>query len=95
MSDPDDVRLDGLLAASARRHPSRPALTARGRTWTYAELDGAVDGLARQLRAAGLETGDRVGVLAPKGTEAVLGIYAALRAGAVVAPLDVADPPVR
>ncbi|MFE5871503.1 amino acid adenylation domain-containing protein [Streptomyces roseifaciens] len=95
MSDLDDVRLDGLLASSARRHPSRPALTARGRTWTYAELDRAVDGLARQLRAAGLETGDRVGVLAPKGPEAVLGIYAALRAGAVVAPLDVADPPVR
>ncbi|GGX63672.1 amino acid adenylation domain-containing protein [Streptomyces hiroshimensis] len=95
MSDLDDIRLDGLLATSARRHPSRPALTARGRTWTYAELDRAVDGLARQLRSAGLETGDRVGVLAPKGPEAVLGIYAALRAGAVVAPLDVADPPVR
>ncbi|WP_424890309.1 amino acid adenylation domain-containing protein [Streptomyces sp. XH2] len=95
MSDTDDVRLDGLLAAAARRHPGRPALTAQGRTWTYAELESAVSELAQQLAEAGLEPGDRVGVLAPKGPEAVLGIYAALRAGAVTAPLDVADPPVR
>ncbi|MCC3766837.1 amino acid adenylation domain-containing protein [Streptomyces sp. UNOC14_S4] len=90
-----DIRLDALLAASARRHPDRPALIAEGRTWTYTELDDAVGALARQLTAAGLAPGDRVGVYAAKGTAAVLGIYAGLRAGAVVAPLDVADPPAR
>ncbi|MFF4529555.1 amino acid adenylation domain-containing protein [Streptomyces sp. NPDC001407] len=95
MSDTADIRLDALLAASAHRHPGRPALTAEGHTWTYAELDRTVDELARQLAAAGVAPGDRVGVYAPKGTAAVLGIYAGLRAGAVVAPLDVADPPVR
>ncbi|MGA5131192.1 AMP-binding protein [Streptomyces olivoreticuli] len=95
MSDTADIRLDALLTAAARRHPGRPALTAEGRTWTYAELDDAVDALAGRLAAAGVTPGDRVGVHAPKGTAAVLGIYAGLRAGAVVAPLDVADPPVR
>ncbi|MFI1796237.1 amino acid adenylation domain-containing protein [Streptomyces sp. NPDC020379] len=95
MSDTAGVRLDALLTASAHRHPGRPALSAEGRTWTYAELEGAVEELARQLAAAGVAPGDRVGVHAPKGTAAVLGIYAGLRAGAVVAPLDVADPPVR
>ncbi len=95
MSDTDDIRLDALLTAAARRHPGRPALTAEGRTWTYAELDDAVDALAGRLAAVGVAPGDRVGVHAPKGTAAVLGIYAGLRAGAVVAPLDVADPPVR
>ncbi|MGW1077414.1 AMP-binding protein [Streptomyces sp. NPDC002537] len=95
MSDTADIRLDALLTSSARRHPGRPALTAEGRTWTYAELDDAANTLARRLAAVGVTPGDRVGVHAPKGTAAVLGIYAGLRAGAVVAPLDVADPPVR
>ncbi|MFD0382167.1 AMP-binding protein [Streptomyces stramineus] len=95
MSDTADIRLDALLTASAQRHPDRPALVTQGRTWTYAELDTAVEGLAYQLVAVGVEPGDRVGVHAPKGPEAVLGIYAGLRAGAVVAPLDVADPVAR
>ncbi|MGM1061560.1 amino acid adenylation domain-containing protein [Saccharothrix sp. Mg75] len=86
------VTLDGLLAASAARHPGRPALVADGRTWTYAELDAAVDDLAERIGRAGVRAGDRIGVFAPKSAEAVLGIYAGLRAGAVVAPLDVRGP---
>lgn len=86
------VTLDGLLAAAAHSRPSRPALVDGDRTWTYAELDAAVDELAGALRSAGLRPGDRIGVYIAKSAEAVLGIYAGLRAGAVVAPLDVRGP---
>ncbi|MFI1935384.1 amino acid adenylation domain-containing protein [Streptomyces sp. NPDC020330] len=88
-------RLDRLLADAARDHPDRPAITAGGRTLTYAELERAVTELADALTAAGVRPGDRVGIHLPKSIEAVLGIYAVLRSGAVAAPLDMAVPPER
>lgn len=88
-------RLDALLARSAHTHPDRPALEGAGERWTYAELDRAVDALAARLTAGGLAPGDRVGVYAPKTPATVIALYAALRAGAVTAPLDPADPPER
>ncbi|MFG2637673.1 AMP-binding protein [Streptomyces sp. NPDC048362] len=88
-------RLDGLLADAARRHPDRPALAGQGATWTYAELERAVAALAAELTATGVHPGQRVGVYAPKTPATVIALYSALRAGAVVAPMDVADPPLR
>ncbi|GAA3189828.1 MULTISPECIES: amino acid adenylation domain-containing protein [Streptomyces] len=89
------VRLDALLARSARLHPERTALEGEGESWTYAGLDRAVDALAAELTAAGVAPGDRVGVYAPKTPATVIALYASLRAGAVTAPLDIADPPER
>ncbi|MFJ9418883.1 amino acid adenylation domain-containing protein [Streptomyces sp. NPDC101227] len=91
----DEIRLDGLLARAAKLHPDRPALSGAGQSLTYAELEATVEALAWQLAAAGLAPGDRIGVYAAKSPAAVLAIYAGLRAGAVVAPLDPADPPTR
>ncbi|NUT30411.1 MAG: amino acid adenylation domain-containing protein [Streptomyces sp.] len=88
-------RLDDLLADAARRHPERPALVGHGDSWSYAELEQAVCALTAELTASGLRPGRRVGVYAPKTPATVIALYAALRAGAVVAPLDVADPPLR
>lgn len=88
-------RLDDLLADAARRHPGRPALAGQGESWTYAELEQAVAALAAELTVFGLQPGQRVGIYAPKTPATVIALYAALRAGAVVAPLDVADPPLR
>ncbi|MGW7572740.1 amino acid adenylation domain-containing protein [Streptomyces sp. NPDC054765] len=89
------VRLDALLARSAQAHPDRTALEGAGESWTYAQLNRAVDALAARLTATGVASGDRVGVYAPKAPATVIALYAALRAGAVTAPLDVADPPER
>ncbi|MEV6791607.1 amino acid adenylation domain-containing protein [Streptomyces sp. NPDC051320] len=88
-------RLDALLARSARLHPDRPALEGAGESWTYARLDRAVDALAARLASVGVAAGDRVGVYAAKTPATVIALYGALRAGAVAAPLDVADPPER
>jgi amino acid adenylation domain-containing protein len=89
------ARLDEALIASAERYPERPALTAGGEVLSYVQLDRAVFELAGRLADAGLGSGDRIGVLVPKGIPAVLGIYAGLRLGALVAPLDATDPPER
>ncbi|MEU0009209.1 amino acid adenylation domain-containing protein [Streptomyces sp. NPDC006314] len=88
-------RLDELLAGTARRHPDRPALAGQGDTWTYAELEQAVAALATELTAVGVYPGQRVGIYAPKTPATVIALYSALRAGAVVAPMDVSDPPLR
>ncbi|MGA4879814.1 amino acid adenylation domain-containing protein [Streptomyces lydicamycinicus] len=95
MTAPASVRLDALLARSAQVHPDRTALEGAGESWTYAQLDRAVDALAARLTAEGVAPGDRVGVYAPKTPATVIALYAALRAGAVTAPLDTADPPER
>ncbi|WP_329585127.1 amino acid adenylation domain-containing protein [Streptomyces sp. NBC_01005] len=95
MTTEHPARLDALLARSAQTHPDRTALEGAGESWTYARLDRAVDVLAARLTAAGVAPGDRVGVYAPKSPATVIALYAALRAGAVAAPLDTADPPER
>lgn len=85
-------RLDGLLAVSARRAPDEVALVDGELVTTYGELEVEVQALSAQLLQAGVRPAHRVGVHLPKGYEAVLVIYAVLRTGAVVAPLDHADP---
>ncbi|GGF42002.1 AMP-binding protein [Marmoricola endophyticus] len=67
-------------------HGDREALVevASGRRWTYAELDCDVDAVARGLLAAGLETGDRIGIWAPNCTEWTLVQYATAKIGAIL-----------
>jgi amino acid adenylation domain-containing protein len=84
--------LQHLLTDSAARWPDRPAVTAGGRSLTYAELDGLSNQVARALLAQGVAPGDRVGVLAPKSAASVVGIFGALKAGACYVPLDPGAP---
>ncbi|MFN3644604.1 MAG: AMP-binding protein [Gemmobacter sp.] len=75
----------------ARAEPGRTALidvTEGGiRCWTYGELREASDRLANAFRAAGLQRGDRVGVLLPQGAAVILAHLAAQKAGGVALPL--------
>src|SRR5438552_18932529 len=83
---------DGLRTGLSR-HGDRPAVfTLRKRdseTWSYAELDGCVDRLARGLRHAGLARGDRAAIIADNGPEWIAAALAVFRAGGVVVPLVV------
>jgi acyl-CoA synthetase (AMP-forming)/AMP-acid ligase II len=83
--------LNGFVAASLARHAGAPALTYAGRTVTFAELDGAVDRLSGELRAAagGTElTGRRVAIVAPNVPALVTALLASWRLGAVAVPLN-------
>src|ERR1035441_8628623 len=59
------------LKRIAAAFPGREALAdvRTGGRWTYAELDGDSDALARGLMATGLAAGDRVGIWAPNRSE--------------------------
>src|SRR5207237_4340532 len=78
------------LERTAARVPDAEALVSRpqGLRLTYAELNGAVDRLACALMAAGLESGDRLGIWSPNVAEWVLLQYATAKAGIVLVNIN-------
>ncbi|WP_340384309.1 long-chain fatty acid--CoA ligase [Streptomyces sp. SS7] len=82
------ANLAGFLVDTAERQPDRPALRLGERVVAYAELDRASARAAALLRAEGVRPGDRVALMLPNVPEFVVLYYGALRAGAVVVPLN-------
>lgn len=81
------------LDASAARHPDRIALVdPDGASLTYAELAANAAAFAAWLRAHGVQPGDRVGVVLPKGNDAVVALFGAMMARAAYVPVDVTAP---
>ncbi|WP_237741679.1 non-ribosomal peptide synthetase [Tsukamurella sp. 1534] len=76
------------FALWARRTPDREALVCRDRSLTYAELDGAANGLARDLIRRGTAPQDVVAVFAERDVEMTIALLGVLKAGAVYLPLD-------
>jgi long-chain acyl-CoA synthetase len=78
----------GYLRASAGRLPDKIALVAEGKRLSYLDLDRMSDRLAAALAARGIARGDRVVIFMDNCWEAVVAIFAVLRAGAVFSPID-------
>ncbi|GEE02534.1 long-chain-fatty-acid--CoA ligase [Gordonia spumicola] len=82
------VNLSQNLLDAAAAHPSRIALKCGDVTYTYAEFDDASARVATLLGDRGLVAGDRVGLMLPNVPEFAILFYGALRAGAVVVPMN-------
>ena len=82
------MRVEQSLRDSAKRNADKAALVAGNRRLTFGELDGLSDRLARTLVAHGVQRGDRVIVFMDNCWEAVVGIFAVLKAGAVFSPIN-------
>ena len=82
------MRIEQFLRDSARRHGDKTAVIAGPVRLTYREIDAASDRLAAALRASGVERHDRVVVFMDNCWEAVVAIYAVMKAGAVVSPVN-------
>jgi len=76
------------LVTSAREFPEHTALRMDDQVLTYAGLDDAAARLAHMMTSMGIEPGDRIGLMVPNVPEFGLVFYAALRAGAVVVPMN-------
>ena len=91
--------MSGLLhqavAAQAQARPEAIALAFKEERLTYGELEEASNRLARLLREAGCERGDRVGLLMPKAPGAIVAMLGVLKADAVYVPMDPASPAAR
>ncbi|HEY3611727.1 MAG TPA: amino acid adenylation domain-containing protein, partial [Pseudonocardiaceae bacterium] len=88
LSAPELPPLPDLIGAHAAGTPEQVAIVAGLSAITYAELWERSARVARCLVAAGCRPGDVVGVTGPRGVGFVVGLLGALRAGAVILPLD-------
>ncbi|GAA4019491.1 acyl-CoA ligase (AMP-forming), exosortase A system-associated [Sphingomonas swuensis] len=83
--DPTPLPLDRL---TLRGGSEAAALRVGERRWTYAELEQAVGAMASDLRALGLEQGDRVASWMGKTAFACIAPLACARAGLVHVPIN-------
>jgi amino acid adenylation domain-containing protein len=79
----------------AHRAPDSIAVVMADERVTYGELERASNRVARALRESGCRTGDRVCLLLPKSPMAITSIIAALKAGCIYVPMDLASPVAR
>jgi D-alanine--poly(phosphoribitol) ligase subunit 1 len=77
----------------AAAQPQAVAVEHRGQTITYGELDRQANRLAAMLAARGVRAGDNVALFVRRSIPMVLGMLAALKAGAAYVPADVGIAP--
>ena len=82
------TNLSSLLDQAAADQPDRPALRMDDLVLTYAQLREAAGRMSRLLSSAGIEPGDRVGLMLPNVPAFPIAFYGALVAGAVVVPMN-------
>ena len=94
--DYPSVPLHALLDETARRHPDAVATIFGGvvggrlldAKMTYGELSRLADRFAAGLQSLGVAKGDRVALMLPNCPQFVIAFYGALRAGAVIVPVN-------
>ncbi len=85
---------DGV-SAQAKRSPNSVAVVLRDQSLTYGELDQLSNQLARMLKSAGCQKGDRVAFAIPKSPTALVALIGILKADCIHVPIDTASPAAR
>ena len=83
------MNLATILTDSAARDPDRVAVKLDDAEVSYGLLDGATQLMAGVLAEKGITRGDRVGIMLPNVPYFAVCYYGALRAGAIVVPMNV------
>ena len=84
---PDDelerllVLVSDFLPNSAARFPDKVALVCDGQRLTYAQIERRANRMANGLLALGVQRGERIAVWMHNSVEAVIAIFAILKAG--------------
>ncbi len=81
-----------LFVEQAARTPGRTAVTSRGRSLTYAELDARSNQMARCLAEQGVGPDVLVGIYLERSVEVVVALLGVHKAGGAYVPLDPAYP---
>ncbi len=82
-----------FLTRSASRLPKKVALVCNGRRLTYAQLDEMSDRLGNALALGGVKRGDRVAIHLHNSVEAVVSIFAVLKAGGTFVCINASTKP--
>ncbi|MCA9539217.1 MAG: amino acid adenylation domain-containing protein, partial [Myxococcales bacterium] len=83
---------DGIFAQAARTPAAAAVIAEDGRALRYGALCARARALADRLIASGVERGERVAVLLPKGPAQIIALVAVLDAGAAYVPIDPGQP---
>jgi aspartate racemase len=89
---PRDQTVAALFEQVAAKYPDRAALIFGHSRVTYEELNGRANRLAHTLQAMGAGPEKMVGLCAERSPEMIVGMLAALKAGAAFVPFDPAYP---
>ena len=76
-------RIDDLVRDVAARTPGAEAVVVGGQRWSYRELTGRIDNLAKALIAAGVGHGDRVACLSTPHPDFLVSLMAVASIGAI------------
>jgi amino acid adenylation domain-containing protein len=87
--------LQDWVSEQAERRPDSVAVVLRDQTMTYGELEQRSNRLARSLKAAGCQRGDRVAFAIPKSPTALVAVIGILKADCIHVPIDTASPAAR
>ena len=90
-----DAPLPALFSAQASKTPAAPAIVMGEQTLSFAEVEKRSNRLARYLLDQGLQKEDIVAVYMPRSPEALIALWAIMKAGGVYLPLDPFYPPER
>src|SRR5256885_209899 len=84
--------LQQWVTEQAERRPDATAVVMHGARMTYEELEASSSRLARTLKAAGCQQGDRVALLLAKSPLAIVSMVGTLKADCTYVPLDASSP---
>ncbi|WP_264936337.1 condensation domain-containing protein, partial [Paenibacillus sp. LS1] len=85
---PSDRSVVELFHSQTALTPDQLAVVSGEEQMTYRELEQRSSQLAEQLRLAGVEHGEYVGIMAERNTHTITGILAILKVGAAYMPID-------
>ncbi|MBH52747.1 MAG: long-chain-fatty-acid--CoA ligase [Opitutaceae bacterium] len=83
------LNLGSLLANSTYKYPTETALIYGSERYTYKQLDTLVRKFAAELKEAGIQPGDKVGLMSPNVPEFTIAYFGTLYTGAVVVSLNI------
>ena len=82
------MNFNPLIEGTARKFPGKDAIVYGDTTLTYAELLDAARRAAAMFRDAGVNPGDRVGVMTYNTPAFVIAAFGIWRAGAALVPIN-------
>jgi amino acid adenylation domain-containing protein len=87
--------VDLLFQAWASHTPDAIAVKTDAGALTYRALNQRIHDIAAALAADGVNPGDHVALMLPRGNDLIAAQFAVMRLGAAYAPIDIAAPPAR
>ncbi len=87
MPEPESNLLCDWLRRSAAVAPDAPAIVEEDRVTSFSELFAQASALASRFIQHGVKMQDRIALVMPKNTEAIISVFASLLAGAVYVPI--------